>query len=110
ALFRVVRACWITGSRAYPAIFFVDELAVGQGFAGLVAPELLAHPEVEVFGECFREPIGQRFENDAAVVVVICFEALYVLIDADSRRYRERADVIVDAAAGGCDEIGEAIL
>src|SRR5690606_34481628 len=107
---RMVRARGITGCRAYAAILFLYELPVGQSLVGLVAPEFPAHPEVQVFGECFGKPIGTRLENDAAVIIVICFESPYVLVDADSRGYREGSDVVIEPAARRCDEIGEAIL
>ncbi len=107
AFSRVIRAGGIARRRTDAAILFVDQLIVGEPFLRRVAPELAAHALVHAFGERLREPIGQRLEHDARIVVVRLLEALEVRLDADARSDGERADVVAPARVLRRDEVGE---
>ena len=94
AFSRVVRARGIARRRADAAISFADQLLVVEPFLGRVAPELAAHALVQAFGERLGQPVGERLEHDARIVVVLLLEALHVRLDADARGDRECADVV----------------
>ena len=53
---------------------------------------------VQILGERFRQPIGQRLHHDRVVVVVVALVARDELVGADARGDRERAEVVGDAA------------
>ena len=63
---------------------------------------------MQVRGERLGEPIGERLDEDRAVVVVLALEALRELVGADAGGDRERADVVAaPPLAARRDEVGE---
>lgn len=75
-LLGVVGAGGIARGRADAAIFFPDQIFVGELLKLAEAP-FLAGALVQVFREGFREPISEGFNHDGVVVVVIGFECIY---------------------------------
>ena len=65
---------------------------------------------MQPFGERLGEPVSQRFQHDRVVVVLRRREAREVLLDPETGRHGERADIVPDAARPGGDEIGEAVI
>ena len=65
---------------------------------------------MQAFGQRLRQSIGQRFEHDAAVIIVCGFEARHVFIDAPPGSHRERSQVIGAAGVERRNEIGQAGL
>ena len=61
---------------------------------------------MEVLGERLGEPVGERLDDDRAVVVVLGLEPACKLVGADAGGDRERAEVI--ARRG--DIVGEATV
>jgi len=61
-------------------------------------------------GQRLRQSIGQRFEHDAAVVIVCSLEARHMFIDSNPRGHCERPHVIRPAAADRRNEIRQARL
>jgi hypothetical protein len=97
----VIRAGRIAGGRADAAVFLADQRLVGQLLARGIAPKGGADVLVQALGEGFGKAVGQRFEQDVVVIVVLGAEALQVRldpVDADG----EAADPV----AIGIDEIG----
>jgi hypothetical protein len=101
----VIRTSRVSGRRPYALIVLGDELLVRKFFVLLVAPVFRTNLFVHVFGQGFCESVGQRFEQDAAVIVVVCLESLHVLVNAQPRSNRKAADEIVDSGLGGCNVI-----
>ena len=62
------------------------------------------------FGGRFREPIGERLQQDVVVVVMRCLEALEMRFDTDAGGDREGADVIHLARVLRRDEIRQRIV
>ena len=60
--------------------------------------------------EGFGQPVGERFEHDAAVVIVGCLEPRHVLLDADPGGDGERPDVVGAAALRRSDEVRQTQL
>ncbi len=85
----------IAGCRAYPAVFFRDQFVIRQFFVFTVGPIFLAHALVQVFGKRFRKPVGQRFQENGAVIVMLLFELLDAFVDTETSRNRECPDVIL---------------
>ena len=104
SLFAVIGACWIAEGRPDAAILFIDQLVVRHCVAK--AP-VLPRSRMKVFGERLRQPIGDRFDDDGGVVVVLCFELFDELVYAKARGDGKRANVISDAAVNRRDEVGE---
>ena len=69
ALLGVVGAGGVAGGGTDAAIFFVDEIVVGEIFGAAVTP-FVAHIFVQAFGEGFGEAVGDGFGHDGVVVVV----------------------------------------
>jgi hypothetical protein len=95
----------IAGRGADAAIFFRDQLVVGEIFVRRIAPIFLAHLFMHAFGEGFGQTVGQGAQQDGGVIVLGRFEALDVLVFAEARRHDKAADII--GHADGRDEIGQ---
>src|SRR5450631_2343516 len=65
---------------------------------------------METLGAGFGEPIRERLQYDARVVIVRALEARQVLFDPDTRRDRERADVVGYTAFLGRDIVRETLV
>ena len=73
-LFRVVGTGRIAGGGADAAILFLDQLLDGEVFIFAITP-FGADAPVQVFGEGFRQAVGQRLGQDGVVIVVAGFES-----------------------------------
>src|SRR5512138_1201550 len=109
-LLGVIGTCGIAWRRPNASILFLDELLVGEPLVRYVAPELATYTLVQTFRECFREPIRERFEHNARIIVVLAMETFEVLLDPEPRRDGERTDVIGTARALRRDEVRKAIV
>ncbi len=87
----------ITGCGTDAAVGFRDQFIVRQVFPSVVGPVFLAYLLVQVFSKCLGQPVGQRFQEYRAVIVVMGLESLDAFIDSESCRNGERPDVILDA-------------
>jgi hypothetical protein len=58
----------------------------------------------------FGETVGERFEQNARIIVMIGFEARDVLLDADTGRHGECTDPIFDTGVARRDVVGEALV
>ena len=63
---------------------------------------------MHAFGQRLRQPVRERLEHDAAVVIVRRLESRHVFIDAESCGHREGPDVVGAAALRRRDEIRQA--
>ena len=64
----------VAGRRTNATIAFGNPVIVAQLLFRRVAPVLEPHPLVQVFRQCFGEPVRQRFQDNCAVVVVRLLE------------------------------------
>src|SRR5581483_4303505 len=97
ALLAVVGACGVAEGRPDPPVLLRDQLLVRELLPGGVPGP--PHLGVEVLGEGLGQPVGERLDDDRAVVVVLGLEPRGQLVgpvDAD----REGADRIA-AGRGG---------
>ena len=83
ALLGVVRARRIAGRGPDAAVLLGDQLALRRRSSGGVAPEFAPHALVQVLGERFGEPVGQRLQHDRVVVVVLRLERRDARLDAE---------------------------
>src|SRR5690606_37855319 len=108
--FRVVRAGGVAGGGADAGVFFLDQFFVAQLLVALVAPEFLAHAQMQVFGKGFRQSVGQGLDHNAVVIVA----GVLVLPGQFFRAYacgdHKAADVILFAAVLGCDKVGQGVV
>lgn len=72
---------------------------------GLESPELLADPLVHPFGERLRQPVGERLQQDRAVVVEGRLELRDLFTAAEPGGDGERADVVGQAGVLGRDVV-----
>ena len=107
SLLGVVGLRRIAGRRTDAAVFFRDQIFGAQRLVRLVAPEFLAHALMQALGESFRQPVGQRLDQDGGVIVVRPFETLGDLVLADAGGHRKGADIVGNARFARRDEIGE---
>ena len=91
-----------------PRYFSAISSSFDELFVAAEAP-VAAGLGVQVFGERFGQPVGQRLGHDRVVVVVIAVELRGQLVAADAGRDGERAEVILAAAVDRGDEIGQRI-
>ena len=61
---------------------------------------------MKIGGKGLGEPIGERFDDDRAVIVVGPLERADQFVGAKTGRHRERADVIGDGGRPIRHEIG----
>ena len=92
-LFRMIRAGRVTRGGSDAAIFLVHQVLRGQVFITPESPGL-TRDLVRIFGEGFRQAIGQRFQKDRAVIVVLCSKLFCDLIGTDACGDCESADVV----------------
>ena len=52
---------------------------------------------MHALGKGFRQPVGQRAQQDRGIIVLGGFERLDVLVLADAGRDDKAADIILDA-------------
>ena len=95
----------IAGRRPDAAVLLGHQFLVRQCFVRRVAPELLADALVEPFRKGLGQAIGQRFQHDGAVVVLLVLKRLDACVDADAGGDGERAHVVLHPAALRRDEI-----
>ena len=100
----------IAGRGADAAIVFGNQVVVAQRLIRRVAPELLTHPLVQPLGEGFRQPVGQRLQQDGAVIVMRALECRHSLINADAGGDGERAQGVGQAGFVRCDPVGQAVM
>src|SRR3546814_16344540 len=96
ALVTGVQTCALPISRrgADALIPFLDKGLVVEFLVRRIAPEFLAYAFMHAFGEGFRQPVGQRLQQNGAVVVMLRLELGELPLDADPRRHREAADIV----------------
>ena len=93
AFFRVVGTRRITGGGADAAILFADQIFSGKIFGPAETP-ILARALVQIFGERFRQTVGQRLGHDGIIIVMVLFEMLRQFIRAVPGRHGKSAEVI----------------
>src|SRR5262245_24897740 len=98
----------VAGGRADAAVFFVDQVFIGEFLVAAEAPGAASFG-VQVLGECLGQTIGEGFGHDRVVVVVLAVEVFGEFVAAEAGGDREGADVILAAAIGGGNEIGERV-
>ena len=70
-----------------------------------IAPILGADFGMHVFSAGFGETVGQRLQQNRAVIIVLCFETLHVLVKTDARRYRKCAEIVINTGIGRSHKI-----
>src|SRR3546814_19690059 len=95
----------IAGGRADTAIFLLDDRLGRQLLARRIAPQGRADVRVEPFRKGFGKAVGERLQQDVAIIVMPRLEAGKMRLDAVDRD-RKAADPVAVRA----DEIGEAPL
>ena len=70
------------------------ELLIAQCFGAGVAPQVGAHAPVQVFGKGFGQAVGECFEHDAGVVVILRCKYGFLLLRVDACGYGKAADVV----------------
>src|SRR3546814_20250760 len=95
-------------STLFRAVFLGNQGSVVERLVGIATPELPAHAPVQVLGPGLGQAVGQRLEQDDAVVVVVGALALQAIRDADPGRAREPADPVLHTDIRRLDEVGEA--
>jgi len=108
--FAVLGAGGVAGRGADALVFFRNQLVIAERFLAGVAPELAAHPQVQVLGEGFGQTVAQRLEQDRGIVVVRGLERAGALVLADAGGDDEGAQIVFQPARLGRDEVGEAQL
>ncbi len=68
---------------------------------------LLANPLVHPFGERLCQPVGDRLQQDRAVVVVGCLELRDLVLAAEPRGNGEGADVVGQTGVLGRDVVAQ---
>ncbi len=101
----MVRASRVARGGSDALIFFTDQILIAQFFFCGVAPEIHPDEVVEVFGESFGEAIGEGFDQDAFIVIVLRFEFAEFFFYPEAGGDGESADVVY-AVVG--EEVGEA--
>ncbi len=89
-----------------PRYFSSISSSVDEIFFAAVAP-VDASLLVQIFGEGFGQAIGQGFGHDRVVIVVIFFVVRGQFVAAQAGGDGEGAEIIVAAAFGRGDEIGQ---
>ena len=100
----------VAGRGADADVFLADHVVVAQVLIRHIAPQILAHALVQVFGKRLGQAIGQGLQHDGRVIVVRILEALFVFLDAQARCHGEHADVILHARCLRRNEIGQALV
>jgi len=77
----VIWTRWITGGRPNAAIFFTNQISIGELFVTTKSPRNASF-FMQIFGKRFSQSVGQSFGHDRAVVVVLTLELLGKLIRA----------------------------
>ena len=85
ALLAVVRAGGVAEGGPDAAIPLGDQVVARELLVGAVAP-VAARARVQVLGERFGQPVGERLDHDRVVVVVVALERRDELGRADARR------------------------
>src|SRR4029078_3526676 len=73
---RMVRAGRIAWGGTDAAVGFADQVDVGKVLRGRIAPEVFADVLVKAFGEGFGEAVGQRFQQNVGIIVVLRAETV----------------------------------
>ena len=60
---------------------------------------------VQPFGQCFCQPVGQCLQQNFAVIVVGCFEALNMRFNS-MYGYCKRTEIVIGYLIGRCHKIG----
>ena len=102
-LFRVVRLGRIARRRADTGVSLLDQFLVGEILPRRITPIVLAHLFMHAFGKGFCQTIGQRRQQDGAVIILGILEGLQMPFLADARRHDKAADIILGAFGG--DEV-----
>ena len=95
----MVRLGGVARRRTYARIGFLDQIIGGKLFVLRIAPELLADPLVEIFGEGFGKTVSQRLEHYGGVIVIGLLEPLGDLVLGITGRDGEPAYPVGDIAA-----------
>ena len=93
-----------------PRYFSAMSSSLLSASSGRVTPVLAAHALVQVFGEGFRQPVGQRLQHDGRVIVVGALEFGELLLDAEARGHGEGADPVGYPGFLRRDIVGEALV
>ena len=102
----MVGARWVTGCRPDALVVLFDQFFIAQVFSGCVAPQVTAHPGMHALGKGFGQAVGQSFEHDGAVIVMVIEEVFFFGVHADTRGDREQTHMVC-ALANGCDKVRE---
>src|SRR5919198_1649906 len=88
----VIRTRRIPDRRADAAVLLRND--VRRRRRGLVDPPLAARAPMQIGGAGFRQAIGNRLDEDRAVIVMLLFESARQRVGADPRGDGERAEEI----------------
>lgn len=86
-------------------VVFFDQVFVGQIFVVCIGLEFLMYLFVYVFGKCFCQLIGQGFDYDCVVVVMVGFEFIGIFFSINVGGYGKIVYVIIQFGFFGCDEV-----
>ena len=103
----MIGARGIAGGGPDPPVGLPDQLFVVEPFVRCIPPELAADALVKVLRERLGEPVRERLEEDARVVVVPRLERGGPLLGSEAGRDRERPHVVRDPALARGDVVGE---
>src|ERR1700761_8061371 len=93
----------IARRRTVAAIGFLDQFVIAQLFFRGITPVILAHFFMHAFGKGFGQAVGQRRQQDGAVVILGFLESLQVLLLANAGGDDKTANIVVGAF--GRDEV-----
>ena len=102
------RAGRIPGRGADPHVLLTDQSLVIQLLIRLESPELLTDPLVHPLGERLCQPVGERLQQDRAVVVIGCLELVNLDVATEPRGDSEGPNVVRQTGVLGRDEITQA--
>lgn len=88
----------------------MDQCVVVECFVWCVVLQVVLYVGVQVFCKCFGKVIGQGFEYDCVVVVVVGFELFFVFFYFDVVGDGKQVDVVGNVGVFGCDEIGQVVV
>ena len=105
----MVRAGWVAGCGPDASVLLGDELGIAQLLVGRIAPKIHAHTLVQAFGKGFGQAVGEGFEHDGGIIIMVVSKLGFLLFDAQTGGDGEEADVVRPHALGR-DEVGQAAV
>ncbi|MNX96900.1 hypothetical protein D3C86_1292420 [compost metagenome] len=110
ALFRVFRARRITRCRANALVVFTDQLFVAEVLIRSITPVNFTYPLMQVFRERFCQAIGEGFQHDFVVIVVLRLVRVSERVLLQPTGDSKRADVVRFATEFWRHEIGQTVV